>query len=308
MIKKKQESLPKISIGLPVFNAEKFIEKRIESILNQSFTDFELIISDNASTDNTSQICNEFSKKDDRIRYIRQPKNMGVILNFKFVLEQAKGKYFAWAGADDFWHEDFLRKNIEALESNEKLAGSITKVRYFDLQIDKSTEKVDLVYRKFLKRIKDTLKPGGIYPLKGSYEEKVRKCLKKSRMSIIYGVYHRDILQKSFIILQEFAGNDIPIMLNVLKYGDLNVVDDIQIEIFEGGSSKSGYASYANPLNDNLTRIIFPCQPLTAWCFKHLGTRVFLKNLDYFIQLNVWGGFSIIVDSIRILIHKLERD
>jgi len=102
-LSKKDEKKTKVSIGLPVYNAEKFIEKRIESILNQSFTDFELIISDNASTDNTSQICNEFSKKDGRIRYIRQPKNMGAILNYKFVLQQAHEKYFAWASADDFW-------------------------------------------------------------------------------------------------------------------------------------------------------------------------------------------------------------
>jgi len=307
MIKKKHHSLPKMGIGLPVFNAEKFLEKRIESILNQSFTDFELIISDNASTDRTPQICNDFANKDSRIKYIRQPKNMGAMLNFKFVLEQVKEKYFAWASADDFWHKDFLSKNIEALESNENLVGSITKVRYFERQSDRGDEKVDLQFRKFLKKIRDSFKPRGIYPLKGSYEEKVRKCLKKSRMQIIYGVYQTDKLQKS-IISEQFPGNDLPIILNVLKYGDLNVVDDIQIEIFEGGFSKRGYTSFAREFDDKLSTLIFPCQPLTKWCFKHLGTRVFLKNLDYFIQLNVWGGFSVLVDLLRILIHKFRGD
>jgi len=158
-----------------------------------------------------------------------------------------------------------------------------------------------------LKKLRETIKPRGIYPLKGSYEEKVRNCLKKSRMQIIYGVYQTDKLQKSFIS-EQFPGNDLPIILNVLKYGDLNVVDNIQIEIFDGGFSKLGYTSFAREFDDKLTTLIFPCQPLTTWCFKHLGTRVFFKNLDYFIQLNVWGGFSVLVDLLRILIHKFRGD
>jgi len=72
----------KLSIGMPVYNGELFIERAIESILAQTFTDFELIISDNASTDSTQEICQNFSKKDDRIRIFKQEKNIGVHRNF----------------------------------------------------------------------------------------------------------------------------------------------------------------------------------------------------------------------------------
>ena len=82
----------KLSIGMPVYNGELFIERAIESILAQTFTDFELIISDNASTDSTQEICQNFSKKDDRIRIFKQEKNIGVHRNFYFLLSQAKGE------------------------------------------------------------------------------------------------------------------------------------------------------------------------------------------------------------------------
>ena len=85
---------PVISIGMPVYNGEKFLRNKIESLLNQTFQDFELIISDNGSTDLTYKICNEYTKKDKRIIYFQQKKNIGGWNNFLFVLEKAKNEYF----------------------------------------------------------------------------------------------------------------------------------------------------------------------------------------------------------------------
>src|SRR5438132_4412320 len=116
---------PKISIGLFVYNGEKFLRKRLDSLLCQTFTNFELIISDNASTDSTSAIYEEYAKKDKRIRYVRQEKNMGAMWNFIFVLQEAKCDYFAWAAVDDLMSPDFLEKNINILESNKNTVGRI---------------------------------------------------------------------------------------------------------------------------------------------------------------------------------------
>ena len=93
---------------MPVFNGEKFIKNAIDSILSQTFKNFELIISDNASTDSTSKICEEYALKDNRIRYFRQSQNFGAVKNFQFVLEQAKCEYFMWTAADDIRHKLFL--------------------------------------------------------------------------------------------------------------------------------------------------------------------------------------------------------
>lgn len=98
----------KVSIGMPVYNGEEFIREALDSLLAQTFTDFELIISDNASTDRTEAICRDYAGKDSRIRYIRQSENMGASDNFQFVLDKAVGEYFMWAAYDDLRSEDCL--------------------------------------------------------------------------------------------------------------------------------------------------------------------------------------------------------
>ena len=100
--------MAKISIGLPVFNGENYISESITSILNQTFTDFELIISDNASSDNTRLICLEFQLLDSRIKYHRQEYNIGINRNFQFVLLNSKSDFFIWASHDDIWDLNWL--------------------------------------------------------------------------------------------------------------------------------------------------------------------------------------------------------
>jgi len=109
---------PLVSIGMPVYNGAKFIREALDSLLAQTFTDFELIISDNASTDETEAICREYAAKDARIRYIRQPENRGALANFQFVLDEAVGEYFMWAAADDRRHPSALERMIEVFEQN----------------------------------------------------------------------------------------------------------------------------------------------------------------------------------------------
>jgi glycosyltransferase involved in cell wall biosynthesis len=111
---------PQVSIGMPVFNGEKYIREALDSLLRQTFTDFELIISDNASTDGTEAICRSFSVKDSRIRYIRQVVNLGAAANFELVLVEAVGKYFMWAAYDDLRTPDFIEVLFKMLEQDEK--------------------------------------------------------------------------------------------------------------------------------------------------------------------------------------------
>lgn len=110
---------PTVTIGMPVYNGEKYIAEAIDSLLSQTFTDFELIISDNASTDKTGLICREYANQDERITYIRHNKNRGALQNFQFVLDEAKGKYFMWAAHDDLWAPDFLEKSTDLLSNSD---------------------------------------------------------------------------------------------------------------------------------------------------------------------------------------------
>jgi glycosyltransferase involved in cell wall biosynthesis len=104
---------PLVSIGMPVFDGERFVGEALESLLAQDYPHFELIVSDNASQDRTEEICREYQQRDRRIRYIRQQENRGSPWNFAFVARESRGDYFLWAAHDDLWHPTFLRKCLE---------------------------------------------------------------------------------------------------------------------------------------------------------------------------------------------------
>ena len=109
---------PRLSVGLPVYNGENYLAESLESLLGQSFTDFELIISDNASTDGTEEIGRRYAASDPRVRYIRQPRNIGCNPNHNFLLREARGEYFKWAAHDDLYGRDLLARCVEALDEH----------------------------------------------------------------------------------------------------------------------------------------------------------------------------------------------
>jgi glycosyltransferase involved in cell wall biosynthesis len=108
--------VPLISIGLPVYNGERSIRQALDSLRAQDYRHLELIISDNASTDRTAEICRAYAAADPRIQFIANERNLGLRANFGRVLELAHGPYFMWAAADDRWHSAFLSTLAEELE------------------------------------------------------------------------------------------------------------------------------------------------------------------------------------------------
>jgi glycosyltransferase involved in cell wall biosynthesis len=117
---------PRVSVGLPVFNAERFVAATIDSILAQTFEDFELIISDNASTDGTEEICQRYAGDDDRIRYVRNPENLGLAYNYNQTFHLSSGEYFKWAAHDDLLRSKFLERCVEALDRDPSVVMSYT--------------------------------------------------------------------------------------------------------------------------------------------------------------------------------------
>jgi glycosyltransferase involved in cell wall biosynthesis len=109
---------------MPVYNGEHTIRLSLDAVLAQTFGDFELIISDNASTDATETICREYAKKDSRIVYVRQSTNIGAAKNFKFVLDHASGEFFMWWAADDTRSADFVELNTRLLLDNPDFVAS----------------------------------------------------------------------------------------------------------------------------------------------------------------------------------------
>jgi glycosyltransferase involved in cell wall biosynthesis len=141
-------ALPRVSIGLPVYNGERLLAESIEALLGQTHEDLELIISDNASTDGTADICRSYQKQDRRIRYIRQPHNIGLNPNHNFVITQARGELFKMASHDDLYARNLLQRCVEALDeypqvvlahSREAMiddSGTITKLLEYSVAVD----------------------------------------------------------------------------------------------------------------------------------------------------------------------------
>jgi glycosyltransferase involved in cell wall biosynthesis len=101
---------PTVSIGLPVFNGEKYLGKAISSLLGQTYWDVALTVSDNASTDRTGEIALEFSRRDSRVRYTRNETNQGLLANVNKVIDDARGEYFMLGSDDDLWEPTYVEE------------------------------------------------------------------------------------------------------------------------------------------------------------------------------------------------------
>jgi glycosyltransferase involved in cell wall biosynthesis len=123
---------PTVSVGMPVFNGERYLGRAIESILSQTFQDFELVIGDNASTDATEAICRGYASADRRIRYVRHARNLGVARNFNAVYHLSIGRYFRWAASDDLAEPRLIERCAAVLEQDSTVALAYGKTRLID--------------------------------------------------------------------------------------------------------------------------------------------------------------------------------
>jgi glycosyltransferase involved in cell wall biosynthesis len=148
---------------MPVYNGEKFIREALDSLLAQTFTDFELIISDNASTDHTEAIYREYAARDPRVRYVRQGENRGAIANFQFVLDEAVGEYFMWAAADDVWDVRWIETLLQMSATHQCLAYGL--VQTIDVNGNKANHpanfrRFEFTGNRLIRRCKYFMAPG----------------------------------------------------------------------------------------------------------------------------------------------------
>lgn len=112
------DPMPRLSIGLPVYNGETFLPQALDGLLAQTFRNFEIIISDNASTDLTAKICREYADRDARVRYFRNETNVGAVANFNRTFELSAAPLFKWAAHDDLHHETYLERCVRLLDED----------------------------------------------------------------------------------------------------------------------------------------------------------------------------------------------
>ncbi|TRT69737.1 MAG: glycosyltransferase family 2 protein [Microcystis sp. M_OC_Ca_00000000_S217Cul] len=207
-------SEPRVSIGLPVYNGERFICSAIETLLSQTFSDFEIIISDNCSTDKTESICRQYAAKDARIRYVRQTKNVGITANFQFVLDAAVGEYFMWAAADDRQKPEFIQTLVKILDDNPSFAGAMSDVENHD-------EAGTLLFISMLDDIR-------VDKVKENWKNIRLRFFRNPTSNVffaIYGLFKRDILLNIEINYKNLLGNlsssEVPFLAQISLRGEI---------------------------------------------------------------------------------------
>jgi glycosyltransferase involved in cell wall biosynthesis len=199
---------PRMSVTLPVFNGEKYIAQAISSILDQTYRDLELIISDNASTDATEEICRSFEAQDQRIRYVRQPRNIGASPNFNTCYELASGEYFKWAAHDDYVEPEYLAKCIAALDANPDAVLCQSLVRRTDSQ-DRLIE------------ITRPIEPAAASPRRS---QRFAARIRNPRCLEIWGVIRRMALRES-VLIGSYVGMDRTLLLELALRGRFLLID-----------------------------------------------------------------------------------
>jgi glycosyltransferase involved in cell wall biosynthesis len=289
---------PLVTVGIPVFNGEKFMKRRLDSILNQTYQNFQILISDNRSSDLTSKICGDYQKKENKIKYYRQQKNLGFVKNFNYLIKNTQTKYFVMAAVDDLWEPTFLEENIKILESNEKIVGSIGEVKYFgNISNKNNSPKIVEKLKKIIRKQDVNTLEKHVRSVSGEYNQKVDNYLRFNQGSFVHGLYRTKELQKN-IILGPLMSWDLAFILNILKFGDLHVIDQVLLHKFTGGLSSGGiiniYKRHEIPFYD----LIIPSFSLFKWCWKNVGINFCLRNLDWFIVLIIYGWYNIKKDII----------
>jgi hypothetical protein len=222
-----------VSVGLPTFNRVSVLKRAIDSVLAQDYSNFELVVSDNASTDETQALCEEFCRKDQRIRYVRQSTNLGAASNFQAVLDQAQGKFFMWLGDDDWLDPSYLSKCLRIIAEHPEYELVCGRGKYFEgdkfcfaevpinLDQDSSSQRVFSYYRQV-----------GIN-------------------GMFYGVMRRKIL--SCLQLQNSLGGDWLLMGQIACLGKVRTLETVFINRSIAGASQSVERL---ALNQGLPRIV----------------------------------------------------
>jgi glycosyltransferase involved in cell wall biosynthesis len=200
---------PTVTIGLPVYNGERFVAQAIESILGQTYEDFELLISDNASTDETLSICRSYASNDERIRLIENPDNLGAAPNFNLVVREAKGGFFKWAAHDDILGPRFLEASVESLRTDPATVLTFSRVRRIDDEgHDIGTLEFDLDWR--------AARPSRRFG---------RQILVDHWCFHVFGLIRTDQLRETRLI-GSYVGSDRALLAHLALLGRFHIVDE----------------------------------------------------------------------------------
>jgi glycosyltransferase involved in cell wall biosynthesis len=208
---------PLVTIGLPTFNRAGSLRIAVESVLAQDLRDFELVISDNASSDSTQRLCSDYSARDRRIRHIRQPTNQGASANFQSVLAEARGQYFMWLSDDDWLDPYYLSRCAAELSSNADCSLVCGAAKYAD---EAGHEYVGVT----VSAMQDS-----------PFERVLRFYSKVNDNGTFYGLAHRQVLLEH--PMPHVLGGDWLHVAKLALLGKIRTLDDVFIHRSRSGAS-----------------------------------------------------------------------
>lgn len=266
---------PKVSIGVPVYNGAATLSAALDSLLRQSFADFEIIISDNASTDRTADICKGYVNQDARVRYVRQSSNIGVELNFKYVLDQARAPYFMWAACDDIRSPEFLEENVRFLDAHPGYVASTCPNRLEGKGAASSN-----LYT---------------FSIEGNVTERFGAFLDNSWVShaIFYALVRTDVLRGCEIIGQSFFGSDWAIALYLASRGSIHRTQNGLMTF--GAYGISGRRNHWRQFGTRSIGWIFPFYRVSIYAVKRSAGFTWAQRLSLvkrLLKLNIWAAYS----------------
>ena len=238
--------MSRVSVGLPVYNGEQYLSETLDSLLAQTYDDFELIICDNGSTDGTEAICRDYAARDPRIRYERHEQNQGAAWNFNRTFELARGEFFKWAAADDLCAPTFLERSVDALDRDPEVVLAFARCQEIDDKgavIKSYPSMADLnapnLFRRFAAAI---IGPQPFIP--------------------VFGLIRRDVLAQTKLI-GKYSGSDRPLIGELALRGRLHEIPEFLFfyrvhpqQSWGGGKSHHAQQSWYDPTR--LHKITFP--------------------------------------------------
>lgn len=251
--------MPRVSIGLPVYNGERFIEQSVRSVLDQTFRDLELIVSDNASTDGTLAILDRLAADDPRVRVVRNEQNRGAAWNYNRVFELASGELFRWHAHDDWFEPTLIERLVDVLDADREAVLAHSWTRFID--DDGETQ------REF----HDDL---GVVAARAG--DRLRSVIDRLTFcNAVFGLARRDVLAETALI-GAFPGSDVTLLYELALRGRFAVVPELLFVRRPGASIK------ANPTKRMVAQWFDPAaKRRRATGLQHLrATLVAIRRLD----------------------------
>ena len=273
---------PLVSVGMPVYNGAKSIRRAIESLLTQDYSNFELIISDNASTDQTPDICKYYASRDERIRYYAAEQNMGSVWNYNRVFELSKGKYFLWAADDDFREPYFISKCVQILEENPE---AVLCHSYVVVCVGTKNNMMHICTQDSIEGIRNTVK-------------RYIEAYKNLPSTSIYGLIRSDVLRKTGLF-QNHLSNDVALTKELTLYGEFCQVKEKMFWYIARPTRRTPSEEYAILKTGN--KLSGYHLPFLMLAVNHLR-RVLRVPLPFFVK--VFLCFCIIGQELKIIAVK----